>query len=312
MSSGARDALRRANPRHQAGFTESVRAATELATARIRATPDRALRHGVRHRPLLRLSLAASLVAAAVVAAFLAVASPSGGPGVENAVAAVQRAATVTAESAELSGTAVVRITRDGEPWGTTTIRWNGADISIVHPSRSGGGMRVVDGVLYGPGPDGWLELGSPQSIDPDSGTTPDEYLAAVREDVGGTTLRRITAAMTGLVTSHLDDGSAVYAGTVAAGRLARETGFKEGQHIRVLPFGYVAQDEAADASSPLDTAITVGPDGIFRQISVSWGGASEWTYTVSYAGLGSTPEIEAPSARSLLEQRRADLASSE
>ena len=36
-------------------------------------------------------------------------------------------------------------------------------------------------------------------SIDPDSGTTPEETLAAVREDVRGTTLRRITAGMTRL-----------------------------------------------------------------------------------------------------------------
>jgi hypothetical protein len=58
-----------------------------------------------------------------------------------------------------------------------------------------------------------------------------------------GYATRWITAAMTGLATRRIDDGSTVYSGTVAAGVIARETGFKEGQAIRVLPFGYVAHD---------------------------------------------------------------------
>ena len=119
-----------------------------------------------------------------------------------------------------------------------------------ARPDRS---SCVVDGTMYGvePATATGSILGSPESIDPGSGTTPDEYLAAVREDVGGVTLRRITGGMTGLSTRRLDDGSTVYSGTVAAGLIARETGFKEGQSIRVLPFGYVAHDEAADPAAP-------------------------------------------------------------
>ena len=64
-----------------------------------------------------------------------------------------------------------------------------------------GGRLLVVDGMMYATDPvdGGWAELGPPESIDPDSGTTPDEYLAAVRDDVGGATLQRITKGMTGL-----------------------------------------------------------------------------------------------------------------
>ena len=118
---------------------------------------------------------------------------------------------------------------------------------------------------MYGidPAEGGWVELGSAKSVDPGSGTTPDEYLAAVRDDIGGSTLRRFTDAMKDLSTKRLDDGATVYSGTVAAGLIARETGFKEGQAIRVLPFGYVAHDEAADAKSPLDVAVTVGSDSV-------------------------------------------------
>jgi hypothetical protein len=124
-----------------------------------------------------------------------------------------------------------------------------------------------------------------------------------VREDVGGTTLRRFTGSMTGLTTSRLADGSSVYKGTVPAGTIARETGFKEGQHIRVLPFGYVAHDEAENPQALLDTAVTVGSDGVVREIAVTWG---TWRYTVTYNDLGATPAPEAPAnARPLSELRR-------
>jgi hypothetical protein len=255
----------------------------------------------------------AALVAGAAVAVFLTVGSPGGGPGVDDAAAAIRNAATVTAASAEQSGTAVVRMTHNGEQWAHKTVRWNGADIAIADHARDrqgrkpGSELLVVDGTLYGQDFDGsWVAMGSPSNIDPDSGTTPDEHLAAVREDVGGTTLRRITGGMTGLTTDQLDDGSTVYSGTVAAGLIARETGFKEGQTLRVLPFGYVANDEAADPAALLDVVVTVGADGVIREIAVTWGATtSTWTYTVAYSKLGATPAPAAPeNARDLLKER--------
>jgi hypothetical protein len=244
------------------------------------------------------------------VAAALTAGSSGDGPGVENAAAAVTKAATLTAASAERSGTVVVRMTHNGRPWAGKTVRWNGADVAIaedpspLRPAKSE--LRVVDGTVYGWDPDeGWLAMGTPANIDPGSGTTPDEHLVAVREDIGGVTLRRLTR-MTGLSAGRLDDGTTVYGGTVAAGLIAREMGFKEGRPIRVLPFGYVANDEAADPAANLEAAVTVGTDGIVREIAVKWGtGASAWTYRVSYSKLGATPAPVAPAnARSLKELR--------
>jgi hypothetical protein len=54
------------------------------------------------------------------------------------------------------------------------------------------------------------------------------------QEDIGGVTLRRVVEGMTGLTSTQLGDGSTVYGGTVPAGQIARETGFKEGRLIRV------------------------------------------------------------------------------
>lgn len=224
----------------------------------------------------------------------------------------MKQAATLTAAAAEHSGTPVVRITHGGGLWAGITVAWNGDDLALSrgHPSRServGDEFRLVHGMMYGLDEDGgWVELGDPSSIDPGSGTTPAEYLAAVQEDVGGVTLRRITDGVTGLTTEQLEDGSSIYSGTVAAGLVARESGFKEGQAIRVFPFGYVAHDEAADPASPLDVAVTVGADGVVRRIEVTLGASpSAWSYTVTYSQLGATPGPAAPeNVRPLLKDR--------
>ena len=294
-------ALRRANPRVRPHFAHAVDIADTKVRAAIAVDGTRSARPRLDHRRRLVRRLAAGGAVAAAGAALLTFGTIGGGTGVESATAAVERAATVTAASAERSGTADVVMTHDRELWVQKTVRWNGADVAIGDrtPMRGGPGreLRVVDGTMYGVHFDGsWIELGSPGSIDPDSGTTPDEHLAAVREDIGGVTLRRITRGVNGLVKVPLADGSAVYRGTVSAGLIARETGSKEGESIRVFPFGYVAHDEAADPASPLDVAVTVGADDQVRSIAVSWGArAAAWTYTVTYSDLGTTPAITAP-----------------
>jgi hypothetical protein len=313
-------ALRRANPRTRASFGQSVEIAAHAVTARIDAAgigavagaPKRRVPERQRRRRLAGVSVAGvSIAAAAAAAVALTVGSPGGGPGVESAAAAVKKAAIVTAAAAERSGTAVVRITHDGELWAEKSIRWHGEDIAVSDgfPQRGekpGSELLVVGGILYWIEPEagGWI-ASDPAGIDPDSGTTPGEVLAAVQEDVGGETLRRITGGMNGLTTEPLEDGSTVYSGTVAAGLIARETGFKEGQSLRAFPFGYVAHDEAADPNAPLDTAVTVGPDGAVREIAVTWG---TWTYTVTYSKLGATPTLVAPDNARSMEEWRASL----
>jgi hypothetical protein len=299
------EALRRANPRARAGFAESVEATAGTVRDVIATASDRAPSQSRRGRRLLGLSAAGGAAAAAIaVIAFVSL----GSSGVQSASAAFAKATALTAASAERSGTAEIRMTHDGEVWAGRTIRWHGDDLAMSGDSRwrlrrPGTDMLVVDGLMYGIDVDGkWVVLGSPKSIDPESGTTPDEYLAAVRQDVGGATLRRITNGMTGLTTRTLGDGSTVYSGAVAAGLVARESGFKEGEAIRVLPFGYVAHDEAADPTNALQANVTVGPEGVVREIAVTWGA---WTYTVTYSELGQTAAPKAPAnPRNLLQER--------
>jgi hypothetical protein len=300
------EALRRANPRTREGFAQSVEAAAGTVHNEIASADDSAPR---RHRPRRRvvgLSAAGAALAAAVAVVAL---GTVGSSGVQSAAAAFEKATALTAASAERSGTAEVRITLDGEVWAARTIRWNNGDLALSSEApwrvrKPGREMRVVDGIVYGIDVDGrWVAMGSPKNIDPDSGTTPDEYLAAVHEDVGGASLRRITNGMTGLTTRTLADGSTLYRGAVAAGLIARESGFKDGEALRVLPFGYVAHDQAADPANALRTEVTVGPEGVVREIAVTWG---RWTYTVTYSQLGETAAPKAPAnARDLLKERR-------
>jgi hypothetical protein len=315
-------ALRRTNPRRRPGFSDSVDAAADVIRAQIETATGpvpRPIPLAPRRR-FRRVTLATAAVGAAGMAALMAVVLPSGGPTIENAAAAVTRAATVTAASADQSGTAVVRITHNSEVWVAKTVRWHGENLSVstnaperqacvqrFGPARcgkAGSKTLLVDGRVYGIDPeDGrWVMLGSPKNIDANSGTTPGEVLAAVREDVGGETLERITGGMTGLTAAQRDDGSTVYSGTVAAGLIARETGFKEGKAIRVLPFGNVAHGEAADPDGSLAASIRVGADGIVREITVTW---DTWVYNVAYSRLGETPAPGAPAhARNLLKER--------
>jgi hypothetical protein len=247
-------ALRRANPRAKAGFTESVEAAAEAVRAQlVTTTADLASDGGTPGRRRRRAHPRRRIASAATLAVSLAAATAQGGTG------------------------------------------------------RAGSELLVVHGTLYlfDPADGGWVVAGDPSSIDPDSGTTPEEYLAAVSEDVGGATLGRITDGMTGLTSRQLGDGSTVYSGAVAAGLIAREAGVKDGQPIRVLPFGDVAHDEAANPAAPLQVAVTVGADGVIRGIAVTWGtSASAWTYTVTYSHLAATPAPAAPEAARPLRDR--------
>jgi hypothetical protein len=309
------EALRRANPRHAAGFDDTVTAVAMGARPRIEPVPHDALAAGaVRSAPqasvrpkmtrarrrTARLPVASALVATAAAAALLLIGVPFGSSAVDPADA-MQRAVAASAAAADDSGTASVEITQDGNLWAAKTVQWNGADLSLRDgaPTRTGRGeFRLVGGTMYAEDPEQpgmWQELGPPDSIDPGSGTTPDEYLTAAREDAGGSTLRRITESVTELTVTHTGDGSTVYAGRVPAGALARGTGFKEGEALRLLPYGYVAHDDAAAPGHPISVRIIVDGTGTVREIAAEWGGASAWTYRVAFRDLGATPPLAVP-----------------
>jgi hypothetical protein len=271
-------------------------------TQRITAAEQKDLRRVARRthpqRRLAGFAVAGAVLAAAIVAAFLTIGSPSGGP-TQSAYAAVKQAGIVTAASARYSGSVTLRITHNGFLEGRMAVRWHDGDLSTSSQDQwhARSEDRFVGGMIYKRDATGtWVEAGRPDNTGRNSGTTPADYLSVVRADVGGDTLRSITKAMTKPTSQQSGDGSTVYKGSVPAGLIAPRTAFEDGQHIRFFPFGYQAQDEAANPDAPLNIAITVGADGIIRSLVVTWGtDASAWTYALRYKDLGSTAPIAAP-----------------
>jgi hypothetical protein len=51
---------------------------------------------------------------------------------------------------------------------------------------------------------------------------------------------------------------------------------------------------------------VTVGADGIIREVAVTWERASAWTYTVTYSRLGEMPAPSRPRTRGLRDRLRA------
>ncbi|HZY27698.1 MAG TPA: hypothetical protein VFE49_05510 [Jiangellaceae bacterium] len=64
---------------------------------------------------------------------------------------------------------------------------------------------------------------------------------------------------------------------------------------IRVLPYGYVAHDDASNPAAPIEVRITMGADEAIQEIHATWGGASSWSYRLSFSGFGSTPAPTVP-----------------
>ncbi len=305
-------ALRRTNPRRWPGNDAMLDQLATNALGRVdlddvqTAMPVERRWSGRAPRRMTRPAFAipaaaASLVAATIVVATVLVGSPVGPPAVAPA-AAMESAAARTAAAADQSGIVRVQISRNGDQWAAETVHWNANNVALSdqQPTRSGGDLLLVDGIMYAQddpnAPGEWVEIGSPDLLLPGSGTGPNEFLTAAREDAGGETLRRLTAAMADLTTTPGADGSTVYGGHVPAGDLARERGFKEGTPIRVLPYGYVAHDAANDPSAPIAVTITVGADSTIRSITATWGGGSTWVYELTFRELGSAPELTAPS----------------
>jgi hypothetical protein len=147
-------ALRKANPRVKSGFDEVVDSVGTTVRERIAKLPAEPTLEP--RRRLGRLSLAgAALIVVGAVVALSTVGSPHGGRGVENAAAAVKKAATLTSASAEHAGVAVVRITHDDQTWAGATIRWHGDDLSVKQDTpgrqgRAGSALVVVRGTMYG------------------------------------------------------------------------------------------------------------------------------------------------------------------
>jgi hypothetical protein len=272
--------LRRANPRNLPGFTEpvdeyeSLRAkivATEVAAPR-RSTPRRLPR-----RRLIGVSTAGALLATTAVlgGVFL-----SGGS-TPSAYAAAEKAVAATFASSVDSGTVFTRVYGDG-PGSvavTSTVRWNGSDISLACTWGASGELRLrlVGGEAYKLGPGGhWTHYAEsyPRALK--------SALATTKAEVAGTVERYFLAHVTGSLEKNDNaDGSTTYTGT------------------QIEP----------DSTRVFFVEMKVSGDGLISHLSVeerTSDGSITWMATRDYSGLGSTPAIEAPDPSTVVEGKQA------
>lgn len=275
--------LRRANPRNQPGFTEpvdeyeSLRAqivATEVAAPR-RSTPRRLPR-----RRLVSVSTAGALL---VTTAVLSGVFLSGGS-TPSAYAAAEKAVAATFASTVDSGTIFTRVYGDGSGsvTVTSTVRWNGSDISVTAGDFGVGGevrARLVGGEAYEQDPGGhWTHyaggaFGYPRALK--------MALASAQADVAGKTVRTVLAHMIGSI-EKIDnaDGSTTYTGT-----------------------------QIEPDSTRVSVVMKVSGDGLISHLSVeerTSDGSITWMATRDYSGLGSTLAIEAPNPSTVVEGKQA------
>ena len=114
-------ALRRADPRDEPGFAGAVEMADALRDAIVAEPVARGAPARRRARAGLRPAVAGALAIVAV-AAVVTVAPPAARPGSSTRPSPCRPPRPLTGVAGGDSGTAVVRITRDGEPWAGKTV----------------------------------------------------------------------------------------------------------------------------------------------------------------------------------------------
>ena len=272
---------------------------TQLRAAIERDLHDRSPRSRVTHRRSFRLAIPTLSVLAAATAAIvlgftLSAASPSG------ASAAARRALAATA--AAPSGTMTTTVLRGGVTRTIDATRWNGHDIAFSTGFDQFPQLLLIGGGMYVQTSDGsWLHYANASDVGPKplGGLT---HLA--QDNIAGTTAQQILSLATGVQTTVQPDGTTVYTGTIPSSSI--NAGNDPGNNAIIsmilgaqkrtdMMFGAGKGDAAGGQLNDLQLQMSVGGDGLVRQVSVTFEQDGTYTWSVTYSQLGSTPPITAP-----------------
>ena len=319
-------ALRRANPRNDPEFGRDVHDSVALKT-RIMAMdpephpaavrPSRATGRTRVTRRLVGLSAAGAILVIAAGAAVLLTTGASRGGSVDNAYAAVKQAVVNTSAAAE-SGTVTTKIAGESLPkiMGASlmlsTVTWNGDDVSIVTPAVKTSNAQVpksnpaeyryVGGRLYyTPGNGKWYhydDLGDSSTELTAIGKMAANWGVVSRNRLTRPDLLKIMQNVADLEPTTNADGSTTYNGNAT------------GKSIMNLPAGVVGLPQTAypivkvaDLNAPIAVSITVGANGLISSVYIAYpSGGDEWTCSVTYSKIGSTPPIAAPAPDKVIE----------
>jgi hypothetical protein len=283
---------------------------TQLRAAIERDLDGRTPRLRVTHRLRLRLAIPTLAVLAAATAAVVlgltvSAASPS------SASAAARRALAATA--AAPSGTLATTVLHGGVTDTVDAARWNGSDIAFSPGFGPIPQILLIAGGMYVQTSDGtWLHYANASDIAP----KPIGGLVGLAQDtIAGVGAQQILALATNVQKTAQQDGTTVYTGTIPSGNLdpalvpgndAITSMILGAQKRTDMMFGAPKGNEHPGASccqNDLQLQMNVGADGLVRQVSVTFqqqgtGSAAadgNYTWSVTYSQLGSTPPITAP-----------------
>ena len=294
-------ALRDASPRNQPGFDDWIDSFDSLRT-QIPATPVPARRPlpkpKSRHRRGVGLGVtvaAAVAVIGVVVGLALTAASP---PGAE---AAARRALAATA--AAPSGTMTTTVLHAGVTQTIDAARWNGSDIAFSPGDGPIPQLLLIGGGMYVQTSDGtWLHYPNASDVGP----KPLGGLEQLAQDnIASTTPQQILALATGVQQTAQPDGTTVYTGTIPSSSLdpamvpgndAITSMILGAQKRTDMMFGGAGGNAPGSrVQNDLQFEMSVGGDGLVRQVSVTFQQNGTYTWSVTYSQLGSTPPITAP-----------------
>jgi hypothetical protein len=296
-------ALRDASPRNQPGFDDWIDSFDSLRT-QIPATPVPARRPlpkpDSRHRRAVGLGVtvaAAVAVIGVVVGLALTAASP---PGAE---AAARRALAATA--AAPSGTMTTTVLHAGVTQTIDAARWNGSDIAFSPGLGPIPQLLLIGGGMYVQTSDGtWLHYANASDVGP----KPLGGLEQLAQDnIASTTPQQILALATGVQQTAQPDGTTVYTGTIPSSSLdpamvpgndAITSMILGAQKRTDMMFGGAGGNApGSSVQNDLQFELSVGGDGLVRQVSVTFQQNGTYTWSVTYSQLGSTPPITAPAS---------------
>jgi hypothetical protein len=295
------DALRDASPRNQPGFDDWIDSFDSLGT-QIPAIPVPTRRPlpvpDSRHRRVVGLGVTVA-VAAAVVGVVVGLALTAASP--PSAEAAARRALAATA--AAPSGTMTTTLLHAGVTQTIDADRWNGSDIAFSPGFGPIQQLLLIGGGMYVQSSDGtWLHYANASDVGP----KPLGGLAQLAKDnIAATTPQQILALATGIQQTTQPDGTTLYTGTIPStsidpanvpGNDAITSMILGAQKRADMIFGGAGGDTPGSSlQNDLQFEMSLGGDGLVRQVSVTFQQNGTYTWTVTYSQLGSTPPITAP-----------------
>ena len=283
----------------------------DLIRAQLRAGIERDLRDRSRgsrvmHRRSFRIAIPTLAVLAAATAAIVlgltvSASSPS------SAFAAARRALAATA--AAPSGTLATTVLHAGVTQTTDAARWNGGDIAFTPGDGPIQQLLLIGGGMYAQTSEGtWLHYADASNVGP---KPLGGLMQLAHDNIAGVAPQQILALATNVQRTAQPDGTTLYTGTIPSNSLnpaivpgndAITNMILGAQKRSDMMFGAGAEP-AGNQQSDLQLQMSVGGDGLVRQVSVTFqkeGTGSRaadgtYTWTVTYSQLGNTPPITPP-----------------